>query len=107
MKLQNEGVEIGSPGKLESFKIRLFACDSPARAFVTGTQAHTGKHSCPKCIQQGRYIQRRACFLQDISDLRTDESFQLRIAAAMNEKLKFWQSILHPSLAGVVGLWRK
>lgn len=34
--------------------IRLFCCDAPARAFISNTISHSGKHGCSKCEQTGK-----------------------------------------------------
>lgn len=74
--LEKNGVLIGS--NVKKFEIRLFTCDSPARAFVTGVQSHTGKNSCPKCCQKGLYMKNRVSFSKKVGELRTDEMFRSR-----------------------------
>ena len=45
---------------------------------VTCTKSHNGYFGCPRCIDEGDYLDHRMCFLSTKSSLRSDESFLLR-----------------------------
>ncbi|KAI8123574.1 hypothetical protein CVS40_5886 [Lucilia cuprina] len=78
MLLREHGVKVGNREKLLKFNVRLFICDSPARAFVAGVVSHNSKNGCSKCCQEGLYKERRVCFLKEASVPRTDITFQFR-----------------------------
>lgn len=40
-------------GETVFLKTRLYTCDAPARASVTGTKGHTGYFGCGRCTQEG------------------------------------------------------
>ncbi|XP_067638075.1 uncharacterized protein [Eurosta solidaginis] len=77
--LRTNGLKVGSFPDLKRFDVHLFICDSPARAFISGVQGHSGKHSCPKCCQVGERIGTRLSFSKQICELRTDLSFKNRL----------------------------
>lgn len=77
--LKENGLQVGDNPIKKKFEIRLFCCDSPARAFVSGVQSHTGKNSCSKCDQVGSYKNRRVCFSKNVHNLRSDISFKNRV----------------------------
>ena len=60
---------------IKPFDLRIIVCDTPARAYITGTQYHTGKESCPKCSQIGITKERKLAFQANVSTLRTNEDF--------------------------------
>ena len=76
--LQTNGCQIGSSEIRKPFKVRLFTYDSPARAFITGVQYHTGTNSCPKCAQQGIYLNHRVVFEAVTGNERSDETLKER-----------------------------
>lgn len=49
--------------------------DAPARAFMKQTVSHNAYHSCERCIGKGTYCERRVCFDEFSSALRSDEKF--------------------------------
>jgi hypothetical protein len=78
--LMETGFEHGS----RSFyvKIRTVICDTPARSFVTATKGHMGFNSCGRCVQRGLQSSHRILLNDLNSNLRTDDSFQMRADAA-------------------------
>lgn len=60
------------------FKINLFICDAPARAFVTGTVGHTCSKGCSKCSQIAVKKSGTLTYATTVSSLRTDEDFMQR-----------------------------
>ena len=78
MVLKQTGIRLGNSQKFLRFNIRLFICDSPAKAFATGVVSHNSKSGCSKCCQEGIYRERRVCFSKKIGPLRTDITFQDR-----------------------------
>ncbi|XP_031356986.1 uncharacterized protein LOC116180936 [Photinus pyralis] len=60
-------------------KLHAIVCDAPAKAYVCGIKNHTGYFGCPKCIQQGEFIENRVVFTETSSSERTDASFKNRI----------------------------
>lgn len=58
-----------------------FACDAPARSFITGTRGHTARNACPKCKTQGVYYVKpgkkrgRETFPDLTAELRTHQWF--------------------------------
>ncbi|XP_053954692.1 uncharacterized protein LOC128860920 isoform X1 [Anastrepha ludens] len=77
--LRKNGVKVGSNLVCKPFNIRLFSCDAPARAFVTGVKSHTAKNSCSKCTIEGVYTQRRVSFPKQVGNLRSDSALKSRI----------------------------
>lgn len=65
-------------GRKHHIAISAFVCDAPARSFLKRVKQHNGYNSCEKCIQPGVYCndERRMCFPQTDSPLRTDISFK-------------------------------
>ena len=56
--LRQQGLKVGHSAKMFSFVIRLFICDSPARAFVTGVISHNSK--------KWLYKERRVCSSKEV-----------------------------------------
>lgn len=77
--LKAHGIKVGKSQTLKDFKIRLFTCDAPARAFITSTSYHTSKNSCPKCLQIGRYLNHKIVFQTVEGNPKTDQNFKQRI----------------------------
>lgn len=65
-------------GRLINLKIRLFICDAPARAFLTGAVGHTAANGCSKCVQKGRKIKNTLTYSTTAATPRTKESFKNR-----------------------------
>lgn len=59
--------------------INAILCDAPAKSFITYTKGHTGYFSCPKCIQEGDFVNNRVTFPETNCTLRTNVSFKNRI----------------------------
>lgn len=93
LNLQKNGI-IWSDRKI-IFKLNALICDAPAKAFVTYIKGHSGYHSCTKCIQDGNLINNRMTYQELGNDLRTDETFKLKIdedhhlGTSVLEKLDF------------------
>ncbi|XP_050324473.1 uncharacterized protein LOC126755787 [Bactrocera neohumeralis] len=103
VSLRATGIKVGFKPNVLKFNIRLFVCDSPARAFVTGVISHNGKNGCPKCCQEGTYQKNRVSFQKKIGSLRSDTTFMLRSNPAHHlEDFKFKKSILEESDFGMV-----
>ncbi|XP_067614083.1 uncharacterized protein [Eurosta solidaginis] len=83
--LAQNGVKVGSAQLLKEFSVRLFTCDSPARAFINGVKGHTTKNSCPKCLQMGQHLD-RVCLSQEVGELRTDDSFKNRLDLSFHKQ---------------------
>ncbi|XP_037041508.1 uncharacterized protein LOC119078138 [Bradysia coprophila] len=66
---QNESFEL---------KFRAFVMDTPARAFIMNTLAHTGYHSCTKCTVVGMKIANRTVFHGVDYELRSNVTFRNR-----------------------------
>lgn len=77
--LQNNGIKTNVDDNAKPFQVRLFICDAPARAFVTGCTYHTGKNSCPKCMQKGSYSDHKVVFELETRQPRTDDNFLKRV----------------------------
>ena len=58
-------------------KVAGIICDAPARAFITCTTSHSGKHGCPKCCVIGEWAG-KTVFLGTNCARRTNSSFRLR-----------------------------
>lgn len=71
------GVNIS--GHLVQISINAVICDAPARSFVTGTKQHNAYFGCPKCIQEGDFLNNRMTFPETDSLPRTDDSFRRRL----------------------------
>ncbi|XP_054745455.1 uncharacterized protein LOC129249819 [Anastrepha obliqua] len=96
--LKENGLQVGSNPIKKKFDIRLFCCDTPARAFVTGVQSHNGKNSCSKCDQVGSYVNKRICFSKKVHNLRSDVSFKYRAEPAHHSStFRTCESILEKS----------
>ncbi|XP_036319869.1 uncharacterized protein LOC118734260 [Rhagoletis pomonella] len=102
--LRNNGLKVGLINPiLKRFNVRLFTCDSPARAFVTGVQNHNAKKGCPKCCQVGNYLEKRVCFSKELCELRTDFSFKNRNDLAHhNVKFREEENVLEEAGFGMV-----
>lgn len=61
--------------KKYTVEINIIICDSPARSMITLTKSHNSHFGCPRCLDEGDYINHRMCFLSTSSPLRSDESF--------------------------------
>uniref|UniRef100_A0A1B0CHB2 Putative transposase domain-containing protein n=1 Tax=Lutzomyia longipalpis TaxID=7200 RepID=A0A1B0CHB2_LUTLO len=66
----------------KDFKIRLFVCDAPAKAFLMAIKGHGGKEGCPNCDQCGGKVDSTMVYECEAGLLRTDESFRNRVHAA-------------------------
>lgn len=80
--LRENGIKVGPNQIVLKFDVRIFICDSPARAFVCGVVSFNGKNGCPKCCHEGKYKERRVCFPTEIGVLRSDSSFEQRLHAS-------------------------
>ena len=90
MVLIQTGITLGKSQKVLRFNIRLFICDSLAKAFVARVVSHNSKNGCSKCCQEGIYI-----FSKKIDALRTDVTFQDRCHPSHYlEEFKIKRSIL-------------
>lgn len=76
--LQCRELGINVDGKIVQVALNALICDAPAKAFVTCTKGHTGHFACPKCIQEGEYINNRMTFPETQANLRFDTSFRQR-----------------------------
>lgn len=63
-------------GKIVQVTLNALILDAPAKSFVTCIKGHTGYFACPKCIQEGEYINNRMSFPETHSTLRSDSSFR-------------------------------
>uniref|UniRef100_A0A1B0D3J7 Transposase domain-containing protein n=1 Tax=Phlebotomus papatasi TaxID=29031 RepID=A0A1B0D3J7_PHLPP len=72
------GVYVTTRNILKPFKINLFICDSPAKAFVTNVKGHSAKAGCPKCEQTGHKM-KAMVYSNQSGRLRTDFSFRQRV----------------------------
>ncbi|XP_058987390.1 uncharacterized protein LOC131806751 [Musca domestica] len=90
--LKNEGFKIGD--KYFTPKIRLFVCDTPARAFLTGTVGHTSAQGCSKCEQEASYKNKRLNYAIVPGNARTDEAFLARKSQAYH--IQQFRSETHP-----------
>lgn len=62
-----------------SISINAVICDSPARCMITCTKPHNAYFGCPRCTDEGDYIDNRMCFFSTSNSLRTNESFSSRL----------------------------
>lgn len=62
-------------GKKLKLKLDTIICDAPARSFVKNTKNHNAYHGCDKCMQPGKYINRRMTYQYTDYAVRTDELF--------------------------------
>lgn len=69
------------------FKVSMHSliCDALAKSFITKTKGHGGYFGCTKCIQEGKYLDRRVCFPEINCTKRTDGGF----IAGIYEDLSF------------------
>lgn len=74
-------------------KIRCFICDTPARAYVTGTVGHTSADGCSKCKQKARRINKRLSFECSVATSRTDDDFKNRACKPYHNQ--FFQEHAH------------
>jgi len=72
-ELLENGLNIGN--KHFTISIKCFICDTPARAFLKGTQRHVGFHTCERCNVIGRKVRITIYPLME-DELRTDASFR-------------------------------
>lgn len=77
-KLHKEGILIDKNIPKKRFKVRLFSCDAPARAFVTGVKYHQAFDGCSKCSQRGVRRSNRTVYSTTTSIPRTDFSYIAR-----------------------------
>ncbi|XP_022160042.1 uncharacterized protein LOC111026297 [Myzus persicae] len=56
-------------------EIRALICDAPAKSFVLNTKGHTGKVSCVRCQNVGKWVTDRVCFTEVGSPSRTHNDF--------------------------------
>lgn len=56
-------------------EIHSFICDAPARSYIKCVKSHGGYFSCDKCVEEGRYFERRVVLPGISARLRTDASF--------------------------------
>lgn len=61
-----------------SVSLNEILCDAPARSFITCSKGHTGYFACPKCVQEGEFVQHRVVYLETQNTLRTDDIFKNR-----------------------------
>jgi len=58
-------------------RLNIFACDTPAKSYITGTKGHNAYHGCGKCIQ-GKLIMKRVTYPETNASLRSDKLFSER-----------------------------
>lgn len=61
--------------KLYSVEIHSFICDAPARSFIKCVKSHGGYSSCDKCVEEGKYFNKRVILQGTSAPRRTDDSF--------------------------------
>lgn len=91
--IQENGVLVTPQKLLKSLSVRAFICDSPARAFVTGTLQFNSIFGCNKCHQESALIDSRRYFLTVKGPERTDNTFRTR------EHIEHHQPEFHQSLS--------
>lgn len=102
-KLQKEGILIDKNIPKKPFKIRLFSCDAPARAFVTGVKYHQAFDGCSKCDQKGIRRSNRTVYSTSKSIERTDLSYiERRDIAHHNQKFVNQRTVLENIGIGMV-----
>ncbi|XP_067630062.1 uncharacterized protein [Eurosta solidaginis] len=75
--LRENGIAVGPNKVLLRFDVRVFICDSPVRAFVSGVMSFNAKHGCPRCYIGGDWDGK--VYLPTTSGIpRTDISFEKR-----------------------------
>jgi hypothetical protein len=84
LKLLKNVVRIGE--RPIPFEIRAYCCDAPARAFLCGTQYHTGYHGCSKCCQVGYRVDKTTVFRKAAIGSRTDLSYANRTDPKFHSK---------------------
>lgn len=90
----NENGVFVTPKKIwKSLSVRAFICDSPARAFVTGTLQYNSIFGCNKCHQECELIDSRRYYLTVKGAERTDHTFRTR------EHIEHHQPEFHQSLS--------
>lgn len=72
--LRADGVLVSSKKIKKEFNVRVFNCDTPARAFITTTKHHNALNGCHKCDQVGIYDREkhRTVFQTKSGQLRTN-----------------------------------
>ena len=65
-------------GKQIRVSCRSFCCDTPARAYVKGTQSHNSYMGCDKCCVRGEYVKHRVVFPNIKAPLRNDVDFHAK-----------------------------
>ena len=78
-KLEAEGLVVNNVKY--NFRIRCFIADAPARNMLKATVAFNAYHGCERCVQRGKW-KGRVIFTHNDSELRTDESFVLKVDSA-------------------------
>lgn len=112
--LLENGLSIG--GKKFTIQIMCFICDTPARAFVKGTQGHTGFYACERSTTVGYRCGNKTVFPMNKGIQRTAESSRqqtnaqhhrissplLRIKPAINLVMLFVLDFMHLGCLGVM-----
>ncbi|XP_008180430.1 uncharacterized protein LOC103308576 [Acyrthosiphon pisum] len=62
-----------------NIKINGIIADAPARAFIKQIKGHSGYFACEKCTEESDYLSGSISFPEGTAQLRTDESFVLRL----------------------------
>ncbi|KAB0790503.1 hypothetical protein PPYR_15099 [Photinus pyralis] len=65
--------------RILKIKVRYFCCDAPASAYIKNTKGHNAYFGCSKCCVRGQYMNRKMAYLEQNAELRTDESFDLKL----------------------------
>lgn len=67
-------------------KTRIVSADKPAFAYICGVTYFNGFGSYQRFLVKGRYVKRRVCFAQQDAQLRSDESYSLKLDTSYHEK---------------------
>ncbi|KAK3910048.1 Ferredoxin oxidoreductase 1 subunit ForD [Frankliniella fusca] len=67
-------------GRNFPINIKFYLADAPARAYLKSTMGHTSAHGCERCDQEGDFIGFQT-YQSTVGNLRTDQSFDLRLDA--------------------------
>ena len=59
--------------------LMVIICEFSGKSFISNTQWHTGKSSCPKCHVKGKKIGTRMCFAKLNCTPRTDKEIRLQM----------------------------
>lgn len=97
IELVNDGFVL--QGQVLPFTIKGFICDAPAKSYITFCKGHSGFYSCTKCIQKGKYIKGRVCFIKNNAKKRTNESFRRKLQPEYHNGVSILENI--PSLGMV------